>query len=44
MVSTVELLLTVAADDAAEEERIVRKANKQLRVIVVGISGWQPGR
>ena len=44
MVSTVELLLTVAADDAAEEERIVRKVNKQLRVIVVGISGWQPGR
>lgn len=44
MVSTVELLLTVPADDAAEEERIVRKANKQLRVIVVGISGWQPGR
>ena len=42
MVSTAELLLTVAEDDVEEEQRIVLNANKQLRVIVVGISGWRP--
>ena len=42
MVSTAELLLTVPADDAEQEQRIVHNANKQLRVIVVGISGWAP--
>ena len=41
MVSTAELLLTVPDDDVEEEQRIVRNANKQLRVIVVGISGWR---
>lgn len=41
MVSTAEQI--IAADgDAEEERRIVRHANKQLRVIVVGISGWNP--
>lgn len=40
MVSTAELLLTV--DEAEDEERIVRDACRQLRLIVVGISGWQP--
>jgi AcrR family transcriptional regulator len=43
MVSTVELLLTVPEDDAREQQRIVRDANKQLRLVVVGISGWRPG-
>ena len=42
MVSTAELLLTVPEHDVEEEQRIVRNANKQLRVIVVGISGWRP--
>jgi hypothetical protein len=42
MVSTAELLLTVPEDDVEEEQRIVRNANKQLRVIVVGVSGWRP--
>jgi AcrR family transcriptional regulator len=42
MVSTAELLLTVPEDDPEEERRIVRNVNKQLRVIVVGISGWRP--
>lgn len=40
MVSTVELLLT--ADGAEDERRIERDACRQLRLIVVGISGWQP--
>ncbi len=43
MVSTAELLLTVPVDDTREQERVVRNANKQLRLIVVGISGWRPG-
>ncbi len=42
MVSTAELLLTLPEDDPEEERRIVRNVNKQLRVIVVGISGWRP--
>ena len=42
MVSTAELLLTVPEDDPDEQRRIVRNVNKQLRVIVVGISGWRP--
>jgi hypothetical protein len=42
MVSTTELLLAMPEDDVEEEQRIVRNTNKQLRVIVVGISGWRP--
>lgn len=42
MVSTAELILIAPEDDREEERRIVRNANRQLRVIVVGISGWQP--
>lgn len=42
MVSTVELILAAPADDPDEEQHIVRTANKQLRLIVVGISGWRP--
>ena len=42
MVSTAELLLTVPEDDAEAEQRIVRNVVRQLRLIVVGISGWQP--
>ncbi|HEX2175456.1 MAG TPA: TetR family transcriptional regulator [Nocardioidaceae bacterium] len=40
MVSTAMLLLTV--EDPEDERRLVRDARKQLRLIVVGISGWQP--
>jgi AcrR family transcriptional regulator len=42
MVSTAELLLTVPEDDSGAQQRIVRDANRQLRLIVVGISGWRP--
>jgi AcrR family transcriptional regulator len=42
MVSTAELILIAPEDDPAEERRIVRNANKQLRVVVVGIAGWRP--
>jgi AcrR family transcriptional regulator len=39
MVSTAELLLTV---DPLDEPQVVDDARRQLRLIVVGISGWQP--
>jgi AcrR family transcriptional regulator len=39
MVSTAELLLTVGPE---EEPRVVDDARRQLRLIVVGISGWHP--
>jgi AcrR family transcriptional regulator len=39
MVSTAELLLTV--EDGEDEARIVRDARRQLRLIVVGVSGWR---
>jgi AcrR family transcriptional regulator len=42
MVSTAELLLTVPEDDPQAQQRVERNAHKQLRVIVVGISGWRP--
>jgi AcrR family transcriptional regulator len=42
MVSTAELILTAPLDDPEAEHRIVQDACRQLRVIVVGISGWRP--
>ena len=39
MVSTAELMLTVEPED---EPRVVDDARRQLRLIVVGISGWRP--
>ncbi|MGH3354247.1 MAG: TetR family transcriptional regulator [Nocardioidaceae bacterium] len=42
MVSTAEAILDAPADHPEVEEQIVRNARKQLRVIVVGISGWRP--
>lgn len=42
MVSTTELILAVPQHDAEAERQIVRDATKQLRLIVVGISGWRP--
>lgn len=40
MVTTAELLLTV--DEPGEEERVADDARRQLRLIVVGVSGWRP--
>jgi AcrR family transcriptional regulator len=42
MVSTAELILTAPVDDPDAEQRVARHACQQLRVIVVGISGWRP--
>jgi AcrR family transcriptional regulator len=42
MVSTAELILTAPVEDPEAERRVVDEARRQLRLIVVGIAGWNP--
>jgi|SRR5579884_2031935 len=44
MISTVEAILDTPADDAEAQGEIAAVAEKQLRLIVLGIPGWRSGR
>jgi AcrR family transcriptional regulator len=43
MISTVEAILDAPADDRAAQEEIALVAEKQLRLIVLGIPAWRSG-
>jgi AcrR family transcriptional regulator len=44
MISTVEAILDAPADDPEAQAEIQRVAEKQLRLIVLGIPGWRSSR
>lgn len=44
MLGTVVDLVDVRSPDPASDKEIVRKARKQLLLIVVGVAGWNPDR
>ena len=44
MISTVEAILDTPVDDAEAQAEIAAVAEKQLRLIVLGIPGWRSGR
>jgi hypothetical protein len=43
MVSAVEALLDLAPDDRRGEDEIVATAQRQLRMMIIGVPGWRSG-
>ncbi|MQA17277.1 MAG: TetR family transcriptional regulator [Pseudonocardiaceae bacterium] len=41
MISTAEAILEIAPDDPDAEQQVIDRAERQLRMIVIGLSGWR---
>lgn len=43
MISTAEAILEMDPDDPRAEQQVIDRAERQLRMIVIGLSGWRTG-